>query len=249
MNCSIRRSSCSVARTWSARAFPVEVAKTSGVPSAMYVSSGSLYTQTGKSGVPRRRAIAAGPSGMGASLPKKGIRYPLPMMSRSIAVITISCSRSASSTLRMPPWSRVSTLMPSRARVSRYHSKSGRGSTSSAKKLTGASVADQIAATTSYEPMWHETTSAPLPMARACSRCSQPSTLSSFLIVSTRAFGSCIRSAYAFAWSRKFSQDIRRSAAGSCCSSGQAIFRLYSRRGLARGENHQAKRAAITASA
>ena len=85
--------------------------------------------------------------------------------------------------------------MPSRALVSRYHSKSVLGSSSSAKKLTGASVADQIAATSSYEPMWHDTSSAPLPTARASSRYSQPSTLSRDRMASTRALGSCIRSA------------------------------------------------------
>ena len=107
---------------------------------------------------------------IGAGLPKKGIIWPVPVISRSIAVITISCSRRACSTLRMPPWSSVRTLIPSLARVSRYHSNSARGSSSSAKKLTGDSVAAQIADTTSYEPMWQETTSTPLPTARASSR-------------------------------------------------------------------------------
>ena len=74
-------------------------------------------------------------------------------MSRSIAVITISLSWSAWVTLRKPARSRGSTLIPSRARVSRYHSYRALGSSSSAKKVTGASVADQIAATTSYDPM------------------------------------------------------------------------------------------------
>ena len=75
------------------------------------------------------------------------------MMSRSIAVITISFSCKACVTLRIPLTVSVRTLMPRRARVSRYHSNRALGSSSSAKKLTGDSVAAQIAATISYEPM------------------------------------------------------------------------------------------------
>src|SRR5450759_2003909 len=131
--------------------------------------------------------------------PEKRHGYPVPTISRSIAVTTISSSRSACRTLRMPPMSSVRTLIPSRARVSRYHSNISRGSSSSAKKLTGVIVADQIADTTSYEPMWHEMTSTPLPRARACSRYSIPCTFSQGRMVSTEVLGSIIRSAYALA--------------------------------------------------
>ena len=133
--------------------------------------------------------------------------------------------------------------------MSRYHSNSARGSSSSAKKLTGANVADQIAATTSYEPMWHDTTSAPFPSARASSTYSHPVTFRSERIDSTLAVGSCIRSAYAFAWLRKFSFDRRRNSAGLLSISGQAIFRLYSSLGRASGANCHAILAASTASA
>src|SRR5579872_2028615 len=134
--------------------------------------------------------------------------------------------------------------MPRRALVSRYHSNRARGSSSSAKKLTGASVADQIAAHTSYEPMWHETTSTPLPSFRTSSMYSQPSTFKSGRSVSTLVRGSIMRSAYAFAWLRKFSHETRLSSRGSSFNSGQATFRLYSSRGRASGENHHANRAA-----
>ena len=85
--------------------------------------------------------------------------------------------------------------MPRRARVSRYHSKSARGSTSSANRLTGARVADQIADTISYEPMWQETTSTPLPSGRASSRFSSPVTFRRARMASTLILGSIIRSA------------------------------------------------------
>src|SRR5882672_9446244 len=142
----------------------------------------------------------------------------------------------------MPPTSSVRTLMPRRALVSRYHSNKARGSSSSAKKLTGESVADQMAETTSYEPMWHDTASTPLPRALASSRYSMPLTFSSGRMVSTFVRGSIIRSAYALAWLRKLSQDKRRSSRVFFISSGQATFKLYSRRGRANGENSHAKR-------
>src|SRR6266851_2927412 len=92
-----------------------------------------------------RSAIAAGPIGIGAGRPKNGIRWPVPVMSRSIAVMTISCSCRAWVTLRRPPRCRGNTLIPRRALVSRYHSKRALGSSSSANRLTGETVADQIA--------------------------------------------------------------------------------------------------------
>src|SRR5947207_14953655 len=58
-----------------------------------------------------------------------------------------------------------------------------------------------------------------------------------------------MRSAYALAWLRKFKKETRLNPALSFSSSGHATLRLYSSRGRARGENHQANRAAITASA
>src|SRR5438445_6383944 len=139
--------------------------------------------------------------------------------------------------------------MPRRARVSRYHSNRARGSSSSANRLTGARVADQIADTTSYEPMWHETTITPLPTARACSRYSRSlaSRCRSGRIASTFMLGSIIRSAYALAWLRKFSRES--SFNPDVVTSGHATFRLYASRGRASGENHQATRAAMTASA
>src|SRR4029077_12918223 len=63
----------------------------------------------------------------------------------------------------------------------------------------------------------------------------------------TRVRGSIIRSAYAFAWLRKFSQVVRRSARSS--SSGHATFRLNWSLGRASGENQNANRAAKTARA
>src|SRR5438477_6734405 len=69
--------------------------------------------------------------------------------------------------------------------------------------------------------MWHDTTSAPFPSARASSTYSHPVTFRSERIDSTLAVGSCIRSAYAFAWLRKFSFDRRRNSAGLLSISGQ----------------------------
>src|SRR5207245_6428678 len=136
-----------------------------------------------------------------------------------------------------------------RARACRYHSNRARGSRSAANWLTGARVADQIAGTSSDEPMWHETTITPLPTARACSRYSRSlaSRCRSGRIASTFMLGSIIRSAYALAWLRKFSRES--SFNPDVVSSGHATFRLSSGRGRASGENHQATRAAMTASA
>ena len=74
-----------------------------------------------------------------------------------------------------------------------------------------------------------------------------PDTFSRGRISLIRVRGSSIRSAYALAWLRKLSHESRFSSAG--VSSGQATLRLYSSLGRASGENHQAMRAATTASA